>query len=163
MSETITVNCPTCGKTVVWGEISLFRPFCSKRCQLIDLENGLLKKNESPAVAIFPKAMTGAKNQSSDICLIWMRRWHLIKRASVASGIICKCRMQRNALSGIHTLKFRNYRFIGWRKIIGIKTDQRHPLTGLPFFTPRLLFPAFDQPKPQSYMPVREFIFQFFK
>ncbi|HGX0468061.1 TPA: DNA gyrase inhibitor YacG, partial [Escherichia coli] len=22
MSETITVNCPTCGKTVVWGEIS---------------------------------------------------------------------------------------------------------------------------------------------
>ncbi|HBN4435536.1 TPA: DNA gyrase inhibitor YacG, partial [Escherichia coli O25b:H4-ST131] len=21
MSETITVNCPTCGKTVVWGEI----------------------------------------------------------------------------------------------------------------------------------------------
>ncbi|MSL41043.1 DNA gyrase inhibitor YacG, partial [Escherichia coli] len=20
MSETITVNCPTCGKTVVWGE-----------------------------------------------------------------------------------------------------------------------------------------------
>ncbi|HAP3195401.1 DNA gyrase inhibitor YacG, partial [Escherichia sp. TWPC-MK] len=25
MSETITVNCPTCGKTVVWGEISPFR------------------------------------------------------------------------------------------------------------------------------------------
>ncbi|HAW0721274.1 TPA: DNA gyrase inhibitor YacG, partial [Escherichia coli] len=24
MSETITVNCPTCGKTVVWGEISPF-------------------------------------------------------------------------------------------------------------------------------------------
>ncbi len=37
MSETITVNCPTCGKTVVWGEISPFRPFCSKLCQLIDL------------------------------------------------------------------------------------------------------------------------------
>ena len=37
MSETITVNCPTCGKTVVWGEVSPFRPFCSKRCQLIDL------------------------------------------------------------------------------------------------------------------------------
>ena len=27
MSETITVNCPTCGKTVVWGEISPFRHF----------------------------------------------------------------------------------------------------------------------------------------
>ncbi|MFL4237720.1 DNA gyrase inhibitor YacG, partial [Escherichia coli] len=25
----MTVNCPTCGKTVVWGEISPFRPFCS--------------------------------------------------------------------------------------------------------------------------------------
>lgn len=35
--DVITVNCPTCQKTVVWGEISPFRPFCSKRCQLIDL------------------------------------------------------------------------------------------------------------------------------
>ena len=39
MSETITVNCPTCGKTVVWGEVSPFRPFCSKRCADIDLGN----------------------------------------------------------------------------------------------------------------------------
>ncbi|GAA0859122.1 DNA gyrase inhibitor YacG [Aliiglaciecola litoralis] len=31
------VNCPTCKKTVTWGEQSPFRPFCSKRCQLIDL------------------------------------------------------------------------------------------------------------------------------
>ncbi len=67
MSETITVNCPTCGKTVVWGEISPFRPFCSKRCQLIDLGEWAAEENESPAVAIFPKAMTGAKSQSSDI------------------------------------------------------------------------------------------------
>lgn len=37
MSEETIVNCPTCGKTVVWGEQSPFRPFCSKRCQLIDL------------------------------------------------------------------------------------------------------------------------------
>ncbi|VEC45164.1 zinc-binding protein [Escherichia coli] len=70
MSETITVNCPTCGKTVVWGEISPFRPFCSKRCQLIDLGEWAAEENESPAVAIFPKAMTGAKSQSSDICLM---------------------------------------------------------------------------------------------
>ena len=45
MSETITVNCPTCGKTVVWGEISPFRPFCSKRCQLIDLA-GLIRRGQ---------------------------------------------------------------------------------------------------------------------
>ncbi|ODA34165.1 DNA gyrase inhibitor [Veronia pacifica] len=31
------VKCPTCGNPVVWGEISPNRPFCSKRCQLIDL------------------------------------------------------------------------------------------------------------------------------
>ncbi|NHB96798.1 DNA gyrase inhibitor YacG [Photorhabdus stackebrandtii] len=37
MSELLTIECPTCGKSVVWGEISPYRPFCSKRCQLIDL------------------------------------------------------------------------------------------------------------------------------
>lgn len=31
------VNCPTCEKIVIWGEISPFRPFCSERCKLIDL------------------------------------------------------------------------------------------------------------------------------
>lgn len=33
----VTVACPTCHKRVIWGEQSPFRPFCSKRCQLIDL------------------------------------------------------------------------------------------------------------------------------
>ncbi|EAZ4877231.1 DNA gyrase inhibitor YacG [Salmonella enterica] len=37
MSDVTVVSCPTCGKSVVWGETSPFRPFCSKRCQLIDL------------------------------------------------------------------------------------------------------------------------------
>ncbi|ACY83495.1 DNA gyrase inhibitor YacG [Edwardsiella piscicida] len=36
-NEIITVACPTCGSTVIWGERSPYRPFCSKRCQLIDL------------------------------------------------------------------------------------------------------------------------------
>ena len=31
------VNCPTCRKEVLWVKESLHRPFCSKRCQLIDL------------------------------------------------------------------------------------------------------------------------------
>ncbi len=31
------VACPTCGKEVVWGEESPYRPFCSERCKLIDL------------------------------------------------------------------------------------------------------------------------------
>lgn len=35
--DPVTVGCPVCGKTVVWSEKSPYRPFCSKRCQLIDL------------------------------------------------------------------------------------------------------------------------------
>jgi hypothetical protein len=31
------VNCPTCKKSISWGPESPFRPFCCKRCQLIDL------------------------------------------------------------------------------------------------------------------------------
>ena len=35
--KTIQVNCPTCNKSVAWTEESKYRPFCSNRCQLIDL------------------------------------------------------------------------------------------------------------------------------
>lgn len=31
------VNCPTCDKSVQWTSENTFRPFCSKRCKLIDL------------------------------------------------------------------------------------------------------------------------------
>jgi len=31
------VKCPTCGATVEWTEIMIWRPFCSERCRLIDL------------------------------------------------------------------------------------------------------------------------------
>jgi endogenous inhibitor of DNA gyrase (YacG/DUF329 family) len=30
------MKCPTCGKPVEWKDNS-FRPFCSERCQLVDL------------------------------------------------------------------------------------------------------------------------------
>lgn len=33
----IEVNCPTCCKIVIWEDQSPYRPFCCKRCQLIDL------------------------------------------------------------------------------------------------------------------------------
>ena len=50
MSDVTTVNCPTCNKLVIWGEQSPFRPFCSKRCQLIDLgEWGVFKRAEGHA------------------------------------------------------------------------------------------------------------------
>lgn len=31
------VKCPTCEKLVIWEPNSLWRPFCSERCKLIDL------------------------------------------------------------------------------------------------------------------------------
>ncbi|MBN9133656.1 MAG: DNA gyrase inhibitor YacG [Nitrosospira multiformis] len=31
------VNCPQCGKSIVWDSSNPFRPFCSERCKLIDL------------------------------------------------------------------------------------------------------------------------------
>lgn len=31
------VKCPSCQARVIWNEQSPYRPFCSKRCQLIDL------------------------------------------------------------------------------------------------------------------------------
>jgi endogenous inhibitor of DNA gyrase (YacG/DUF329 family) len=37
MSQTPTVECPTCGAPVEWTPESKFRPFCSDRCKLIDL------------------------------------------------------------------------------------------------------------------------------
>lgn len=33
----ISVNCPTCQTQVEWKETAKFRPFCSERCQQIDL------------------------------------------------------------------------------------------------------------------------------
>ena len=36
-SKPMIVKCPTCKTEVEWSETSKFRPFCSKRCQLIDL------------------------------------------------------------------------------------------------------------------------------
>ena len=34
---TSIVKCPTCQNDVVWQPESEYRPFCGKRCQLIDL------------------------------------------------------------------------------------------------------------------------------
>jgi endogenous inhibitor of DNA gyrase (YacG/DUF329 family) len=34
---TTIVNCPTCQQKVSWIAENQYRPFCSKRCQLIDL------------------------------------------------------------------------------------------------------------------------------
>lgn len=37
----ISVPCPTCGQQVPWSQASRWRPFCSKRCKLLDLGDWL--------------------------------------------------------------------------------------------------------------------------
>jgi len=37
------MHCPICGKPVTWKGNS-FRPFCSERCKLIDLDNWLSER-----------------------------------------------------------------------------------------------------------------------
>jgi endogenous inhibitor of DNA gyrase (YacG/DUF329 family) len=37
----IQAPCPTCGKLVLWGPDTPWRPFCSERCRLIDLGDWL--------------------------------------------------------------------------------------------------------------------------
>ncbi|WP_392565658.1 DNA gyrase inhibitor YacG [Utexia brackfieldae] len=48
-TEIIYVNCPTCQKKVLWNDQSLYRPFCSKRCQLIDLGDWASEENRIPS------------------------------------------------------------------------------------------------------------------
>ncbi|MCG6986498.1 MAG: DNA gyrase inhibitor YacG, partial [Thiocapsa sp.] len=43
-----TVSCPHCGKPVVWGSTSPWRPFCSERCRLIDLGDWLDENHRIP-------------------------------------------------------------------------------------------------------------------
>ena len=43
------VNCPTCKAKVEWSAQSPYRPFCSKRCQLIDLGEWSFENNKISA------------------------------------------------------------------------------------------------------------------
>lgn len=44
------VNCPACGKRVPWTPASVWRPFCSERCKLIDLGAWAAEKYRVPVV-----------------------------------------------------------------------------------------------------------------
>jgi len=37
MTNDFIISCPTCKKSQRWSECGAHKPFCSKRCQLIDL------------------------------------------------------------------------------------------------------------------------------
>jgi uncharacterized protein len=42
------VNCPHCARPVEWTPASVFRPFCSERCRLIDLGEWLAEGHRIP-------------------------------------------------------------------------------------------------------------------
>ena len=41
------VKCPTCGKFIEWSAKNRWRPFCSERCRVIDLESYRIKGNKA--------------------------------------------------------------------------------------------------------------------
>jgi len=43
-----TVRCPTCKRPVEWSGESIYRPFCSDRCRLIDLGAWFAEKHAIP-------------------------------------------------------------------------------------------------------------------
>ena len=43
------VNCPTCQKIVPWTDAELYRPFCSRQCQLIDFGDWASERYQIPA------------------------------------------------------------------------------------------------------------------
>ena len=43
------VNCPTCQKIVPWTETQVYRPFCSRKCQLIDFGEWASERHSIPA------------------------------------------------------------------------------------------------------------------
>ncbi|MBC3944456.1 DNA gyrase inhibitor YacG [Erwinia persicina] len=49
MNDVTVVNCPTCRKQVIWDELSAWRPFCCKRCQLIDLGEWAAEEKRIPS------------------------------------------------------------------------------------------------------------------
>ena len=62
--STTTVKCPTCETDVVWQPESEFRPFCSKRCQLIDLGEWA---NESNRIPESPSASSMSESEIDQI------------------------------------------------------------------------------------------------
>jgi len=53
-TETISVDCPNCKKQVAWTEANSYRPFCSKRCKLIDFGEWASERKSIPGEPVYP-------------------------------------------------------------------------------------------------------------
>lgn len=49
----IIVKCPTCKAPVPWVAEQVFKPFCSQRCQLIDLGDWATEAHKIPGEPVF--------------------------------------------------------------------------------------------------------------
>ena len=47
-----TVKCPECAQKADWSEENIFKPFCSKRCQLLDLGSWVNEKHVIPGESL---------------------------------------------------------------------------------------------------------------
>mgnify|MGYP006075325145 CR=1 FL=1 len=51
---TSIVDCPNCKKSVEWTDENDYRPFCSKRCKLIDFGEWANERNGIPGKPVYP-------------------------------------------------------------------------------------------------------------
>ena len=57
------VACPTCRKPVHWSPTNRYRPFCSKRCQTIDLGAWASEEYRIPENDLDPNAKASDEEQ----------------------------------------------------------------------------------------------------
>ena len=58
------MKCPTCGKQAEWKD-NTFRPFCSERCQLVDLGKWVEGEYRVPGEPV-PQADAESKDEDQD-------------------------------------------------------------------------------------------------
>lgn len=54
-SQSLTVACPTCKKSVTWTAEERYKPFCSQRCKLIDLGDWATEAHKIPGQSAAPE------------------------------------------------------------------------------------------------------------
>jgi len=59
MTETKKIQCPTCKKSIEWSEQFPLRPFCSERCQLIDLGDWASETNRLAGNSVYDDLLSG--------------------------------------------------------------------------------------------------------
>lgn len=65
MNKDLIVNCPTCRKSIAWKDDNAYKPFCSKRCKLIDLGEWASEGHKIAGAQIDPELIEQMKKQDS--------------------------------------------------------------------------------------------------